>query len=100
MEEVFAHARERALEECNALPWYQKNLDISVPLLTIGIGLFQFVLRKWILPVPLEIIEELEDRFATQGIGYHPGLGAFLMIIGAIMLVLFNLEEIFSLIGW
>ena len=76
--------------------WYQKNLDVVFPLVIIGIGLFQYVLRKWILPVDKDIIFELEDQLPSQGIIFHPGFGAFIMIAGLIMLVLFNLDHIFS----
>ena len=93
LQEVIQEARDRAIEEYNSQPWYQKNLDISIPLFIIAIGLFQYVLRKWILPVSKDIIFELEDQFPSQGLIYHPGFGVFLMIVGTIILVLFNLEE-------
>lgn len=72
-------------------PWTQTHLDIVIPLFLIGIGLFQLVLRKWILPVPYEIISRLEDQLPTQGLIYMPQLGLFFIIIGTIMLVLFNI---------
>ena len=93
--EVIQDAQARAIAEHNNLPWYQQHLDISVPLFIIGIGLFQYVLRKWILPVSEDIIFELEDQLPTQGIIYHPGLGVFIMGVGVILLVLFNLDVIF-----
>jgi len=92
---VFQNARDRAIADYNNLPWFQQHLDISIPLLIIGIGLFQYVLRKWILPVPEDIIFELEDQLPTQGILYHPAIGKLLMIVGAVLLVLFNLDKIF-----
>ncbi|KPJ94065.1 MAG: hypothetical protein AMJ53_06005 [Gammaproteobacteria bacterium SG8_11] len=95
LQEVIQHARDRAIEEQNNQPWYQKNLDVALPLFIIAIGLFQFVLRKWILPVSKDIVFELEDQFPSQGLIYHPGFGVFLTILGAILLVAFNFEEIF-----
>ena len=83
------------LAEYNNLPWYQQHLDISVPLFIIVIGLFQYVLRKWILPISEDIIFELEGQLPSQGIIYHPGLGVFIMVVGVILLVLFNLDVIF-----
>ena len=94
LQEVIQHARDRAIEEHNDLPWYQKNLDISLPLFIVAVGLFQFVLRKWILPVSKDIVFELEDQFPTQGLIYHPGFGVFLMVLGVILLVVFNFDEI------
>jgi len=38
-----------------------KNLDTVFPMIIIIAGLFQFVLRKWILPVSEETISELES---------------------------------------
>ena len=61
------------------------------PFVIFGIGLFQYVLRKWILPVDKYIIFELEDQFPSQGIIFHPGFGSFIIIAGFIMLVLLNL---------
>ncbi len=71
--------------------WYQDNLDIVFPILIIATGLFQFVLRKWILPTSEDIISKLDDQFPSQGLLYNPIFGAFLMIVGVILLVLFNL---------
>jgi len=95
IQEVIQDARDRTIADHNSLPWYQQHLDISIPLFIIGVGLFQYVLRKWILPVSNDVIFELEDQLPSQGIIYHPGLGVFLMIVGVIMLVLFNMDEIF-----
>lgn len=95
MQEVFEQARQRALDEFHHLPWYQQHPDIAVPLFIFVMGLFQFVLRKWILPVSKDIIFELEDQFPTQGLFYHPGLGVFLMIVGVILLVVFNIGKFF-----
>ena len=92
---VFQDARARAIAEYNNLPWFQQHLVISIPLLIIGLGLFQYVLRKWILPVPEEIIFELEDQLPTQGILYHPAIGKLLMMVGTVLLIAFNLNKIF-----
>ena len=75
--------------------WYQKNADVVFPLVIIGIGLFQYVLRKWILPVDKDLIFDLEDQSPGYGIVLHPGFGVFIMIAGVTMLVLFNLDHIF-----
>jgi hypothetical protein len=75
--------------------WYQKNADVVFPLVIIGIGLFQYVLRKWILPVDKDLIFDLEDQSPGYGIVLHPGFGAFIMIAGVTMLMLFNLDQIF-----
>ena len=95
LHEIIQYARDRALDEHNNLPWFQKNLDIGLPLLIIAIGLFQYVLRKWILPVSKDIVFELDDQFPSQGLIYHPGFGIFLMILGVILLVVFNVNAIF-----
>ena len=94
IQEVIEYARNSAIEEYNNQPWYQKNPDISVPLVIIGIGLFQFVIRKWLLRVSRDTIDELEDQLPTQGLIYQPGFGVALMIIGVILLVIFNLTNI------
>ncbi|MCW8935354.1 MAG: hypothetical protein OQK98_11575 [Gammaproteobacteria bacterium] len=70
--------------------WYQDNLDIVVPLIIIAAGLFQYILRKWILPVSDDVISKLEDQFPSQGLIYQHEFGAFLMIVGFILLVFFN----------
>ena len=75
--------------------WYQDNLDIVVPLIIIATGLFQYILRKWILPVSDDVISKLEDQFPSQGLIYNPGFGVALMIIGAVLLVLFNVAKLF-----
>lgn len=72
------------------LPWYQTHLDILLPLLIFGIGLFQFVLRKWILPVPKDVIEKLENQFPSQGLLYMPEFGIFFIILSIILFILFN----------
>ncbi len=77
--------------------WYQDNLDIVFPILIIVTGLFQFVLRKWVLPVSEDIISKLDDQFPSQGLLYNPMFGAFLMIAGAILLILFNILKLFNM---
>ena len=96
IQKVLQDAQARAIADHNSLPWYQQHLDISVPLFIIAVGLFQFVLRKWILPVSEDVISELEDQLPSQGLLYHPGLGVFLMIAGVTMLVLFNWSDFFK----
>jgi hypothetical protein len=71
-------------------PWYQNN-DVVFPLLLIGIGLFQFVLRKWIAPVSEEITSKLENQLPTQGLIYMPEFGAVIAIIGVVLLVVLNI---------
>ena len=75
--------------------WYQQNLDIVLPLVIIAIGLFQYVLRKWVLPVDKDLVFDLEDQSPGQGILLLPGFGVFIMLAGIVMLVLFNLDHIF-----
>lgn len=75
------------------LAWYQQNLDVVFPLLIIAIGLFQFILRKWILPVSEDIILKLENQFPSQGLLYRPGPGVFLIIVGLILLLVFNIQD-------
>jgi len=82
IQKIIQHARDDAVNEYHNQPWFYQHLDISIPLLIIGIGLFQFVLRKWLFPVREELMNELEDQIPTQGLIYHPGLGIALMIIG------------------
>jgi len=55
-------------------------------------GLFQFVLRKWILPVSNEIIVKLDDQFPSKGLIYNPMFGVFLINSGAILLLLLNIH--------
>lgn len=74
--------------------WYKENLDIVVPVIIILMGLYQFVLRKWILPVSDDVISKLENQFPTQGLMYNPGFGVALMIIGAVLLVAFYLYKL------
>ena len=78
----------------NDQEWYQDNLDIVFPMLFIAAGLFQFVLRKWILPISDDVISKLENQFPTQGLIYNPGFGVALMIIGAVLLVVFNVYKL------
>jgi len=75
--------------------WYQENLDIVFPLIIIATGLFQYVLRKWLLPVSEDVISKLEDQLPTQGLLYNPQFGIYLMGIGVVLLVLFNFKKIF-----
>jgi hypothetical protein len=76
--------------------WYQDNLDIVFPVLIILVGLFQFILRKWVLPVSEDIISKLDDQFPSQGLIYNPAFGVFLMIAGIVLLAVFNLYTVFS----
>ncbi|MCW8935149.1 MAG: hypothetical protein OQK98_10530 [Gammaproteobacteria bacterium] len=75
--------------------WYQDNLDIVFPMLFIAAGLFQFIIRKWILPVSEDVLEELENQFPTQSLSYNPQFGLYLMGIGVVLLVIFNINKIF-----
>ncbi len=74
--------------------WYKENLDIVVPVIIILIGLYQFVLRKWILPVSDDVISKLENQFPSQGLIFNPGFGVALMIIGAALLVAINVYKL------
>ena len=75
--------------------WYQDNLDIVFPMLFIAAGLFQFILRKWILPVSEDVLEELENQFPTQSLNYNPIFGLYLMGIGGVLLVSFYIYKLF-----
>lgn len=66
------------------------NPGILFPLLIIVIGLFQYILRKWLAPVSDEAIQELEDKIPTQSLIYLPQFGIFLMVGGVILLVVLN----------
>ena len=74
--------------------WYKENLDIVVPVIIILMGLYQFVLRKWILPVSDDVISKLENQFPSQGLMYNPGFGVALMVIGAVLLVVINVYKL------
>ncbi|MCK4865279.1 MAG: hypothetical protein KAT06_07590 [Gammaproteobacteria bacterium] len=74
----------------NEQTWHQENIDIIIPVLIILTGVFQLVLRKWILPVSEDVISKLENQLPTQGLLYKPGFGISLIVIGSILLV-FNL---------
>lgn len=78
----------------NDQEWYQDNLDIVFPMLFIAAGLFQFILRKWILPVSEDVLTELENQFPSQGLIYNPGFSVALMIIGAVLLVAINVYKL------
>ena len=85
----FSVNSENALE--NDQVWHQDNLDTIMPLLIIAAGLFQFLLRKWVLPVSDDVISKLENQFPTQGLIYMPGFGLALIIFGFILLLIFNI---------
>lgn len=70
--------------------WYQNNLDVVFPLLIIIVGLFQFVLRKWIFPVSEDVVSKLENQLPTQGLIYMPEFGAVIAVLGVVLLVLLN----------
>ena len=68
--------------------WHQENIEILFPVLIILIGIFQFVIRKWILPVSEDVILELDNQLPTQALLYKPGFGIFFVVIGIILLLL------------
>ena len=80
-----------ASESLEDQAWHQDNLDVVFPIIIIIAGLFQFVLRKWILPISDKTASELENQFPSQGLIYQPGLGLFLILIGAILLLIFQI---------
>lgn len=63
-------------------------------MLFIAAGLFQFVLRKWILPVSEDVLTKLENQLPTQSLIYNPQFGVYLMGIGGVLLVLFNMNKL------
>lgn len=67
------------------------SLDIIVPVILIIAGIFIFILRKWISPVSSEFIENLENSIPSQGLIYMPEFGAVLIIIGIVLLIVFNI---------
>ena len=84
----FSVNNENALENNQA--WHQGDIDTIMPLLIIAAGLFQFVLRKWVLPVSDDVISKLENQFPTQGLIYMPKFGIVLIVFGFILLLIFN----------
>jgi hypothetical protein len=74
----------------------QSNLDIALPGLIIIVGVLQFVIRKWLFPVSEDVIDKLENQIPTQGLIYRPELGIFIALIGLILLLVFNLNSLFS----
>ena len=72
----------------NKQEWYQENVDVIIPVLIILTGVFQFILRKWILPVSEDVISKLENQFPTQALIYKPGFGIFFVVIGVVLLLL------------
>ena len=81
--------KESSSNHSSDIPWYQANIDVVFPAIIFGIGLFQFILRKWILPVSKDIIERLENQFPSQGLIYLPEFGVFLMLAGLILFIVF-----------
>jgi len=89
--EILIYAQKHAIEEYASLNWYQKNPNISIPLIFTVTGIFQFIQRKWVFPVSINSIEELEDQFPTQGLIYQPEFGLALIFIGVILLGVLNI---------
>lgn len=40
-------------------------------------------------------MDELESQMPSQGLFYNPALGVFIMIIGAMLMLILNIDEIF-----
>jgi len=75
--------------------WYQENLDIVFPLMIIGLGAFQYILRKWIMPISDDLMRKIENELPSQALRYNPLAGVALMILGVILLFLFNIYKLF-----
>ena len=76
------------INSSNEQTWHQENVDIIIPVLIILTGIFQLVLRKWILPVSEDVVSKLDNHLQTQGLLYKPGFGMFFIVIGIILLLL------------
>lgn len=76
------------INSSNELKWHQENIDTVIPVLIILAGVFQFVLRKYLLPVDNVVISKLENQLPTQGLIYKPGFGVSLIVIGILLLFL------------
>lgn len=76
------------INSSNEQTWHQENVDIIISVLIIITGIFQLVLRKWILPVSEDVISKLDNQLQTQGLLYKPGFGIFFIAIGIILLLL------------
>ena len=70
------------------MSWQQEHVDIIFSLIILFTGIFQYVLRKWILPVSEDVISKLEDQFPTQALIYKPGFGLFFIVIKLVLLVI------------
>jgi len=95
MSKTLEYSREEAEKDYTEMPWYARYADITIPLIFIVGGLFQYIIRKWIFPVSQEVIEELQDQFFLQGFRYTTASGILLMVVGVIMLVAFNAYKLF-----
>ena len=70
------------------MSWQQEHIDIVFSLIILFTGIFQYVIRKWILPVSEEVISKLEDQFPTQALMYKPGFGLFFIGVGSVLLII------------
>lgn len=68
--------------------WHHENFDVVLSILLIFTGVFQFVLRKWILPVSEDVMTKLENQLPSQSLLYRPGFGVFFIVLGVTMLVI------------
>ncbi|HED35084.1 MAG TPA: hypothetical protein ENJ08_12875 [Gammaproteobacteria bacterium] len=89
---TFSVNSHRELEEKG--DWYQENADITFPLMIIAIGAFQYILRKWIIPVSDDLLSEIENQTPSQALMFNPKFGVVLMIAGAILLLVFNIYRL------
>lgn len=93
LNQMLQGAQKRALEEYNSLPWYQKNLDVTIPSFIILVGILQVIVRRWIFPVPTRVVKKLEAQFPLQGFFYHPIFGMILIGVGVILLLVHFFSE-------
>ncbi len=73
--------------------WYTDSPDITFPLMIIAIGAFQYILRKWIIPVSDDLLSEIENQMPSQALLFNPKFGVVLMTAGVILLLVFNIHR-------
>jgi hypothetical protein len=83
-------SQENAPDQENEYPSHLYDPGIAFPLMIIAVGIFQYILRKWLAPISDEEIIELEEKIPTQRLIYLPQFGFFLISIGVILLVILN----------
>lgn len=70
--------------------------DYIFCLYLFGIGLFQFVLRRYILPVDEKTRDKLNEQTLSDGLMYDPFFGKCIMVGAIIIFVIFFLYHQFA----